>query len=74
MHVNEGYVVNIMPLMPQGTNSTMFTECCQVAICDNQAMCPRCKQKVIGWDETPESRRRIRWENATRCWERKKYR
>lgn len=28
------------------TNSTMFTTCCQVAICDDQQKCPRCKADV----------------------------
>ena len=29
------------------TNSTMFTTCCQVAICDDQQKCPRCKELVF---------------------------
>jgi hypothetical protein len=28
------------------TNSTFFTTCCQVAICDGQQKCPRCKMDV----------------------------
>ena len=28
------------------TNSTMFTTCCQVAICDDETKCPRCKETV----------------------------
>jgi len=28
------------------TNSTMFTTCCSVAICDNEENCPRCKEKI----------------------------
>lgn len=40
------------------TNSTMFTTCCQVAICDDQSNCPRCKKEI-----TPRSRRG-RWEAA----------
>lgn len=28
------------------TNSTMFTTCCNVAICDDQACCPQCGQGV----------------------------
>ena len=39
-------------------NSTMFTTCCRVAINDNQALCPRCKQEI-----TPRSSRG-RWEAA----------
>lgn len=40
------------------TNSTMFTTCCKVAICDDQEKCPVCKEVV-----TPRSRR-DRWEAA----------
>ena len=40
------------------TNSTMFTTCCQVAICDDQANCPCCKKEI-----TPRSRQG-RWEAA----------
>lgn len=29
------------------TNSTMFTTCCNVAICDDQSRCPNCKLEVI---------------------------
>lgn len=28
------------------TNSTMFTTCCEVAICDDQTKCPVCRQSV----------------------------
>jgi hypothetical protein len=28
------------------TNSTFFTKCCNVAICDDQQKCPRCKTDV----------------------------
>lgn len=28
------------------TNSTLFTNCCQLAILDNQQKCPGCKQDV----------------------------
>lgn len=28
------------------TNSTLFTSCCEVAICDDQQECPRCQQDV----------------------------
>ena len=40
------------------TNSTMFTTCCEVAICDDQANCPRCNAEI-----TPRSREG-RWEAA----------
>lgn len=73
MKINEGYVVNIIPLMPKGTNSTMFTACCGVAICDDQPNCPTCKRKVIGHDaNTKHERGIIRWRNATRYWQRNK--
>lgn len=42
MNYNEGYPSDIVALFPQGTNSTMFTNCCEVAICDDQSNCPRC--------------------------------
>jgi hypothetical protein len=28
------------------TNSTFFTTCCKVAICDDQQVCPRCREDV----------------------------
>ncbi len=30
------------------TNSTTFTTCCDVAICDNQRKCPACGEAVEG--------------------------
>jgi len=73
MHINPGVVVNIVPLYPQGTNSTMFTQCCEVAICDDQTGCPSCGREVVGDSETtPHLRGRARWANATRCWDRRK--
>ncbi len=60
-------------LEPYGTNSTMFTSCCGVAICDDQSCCPVCKEKVIGADaKTPHERNRIRWNYATSHWDRRK--
>jgi hypothetical protein len=62
-------VSGVIPLQPQGTNSTIFTDCCQVAICDNQARCPHCGLPVIGWDEpTTHLRGRARWRAATFHW------
>ena len=29
------------------TNSTFFTNCCGVAICDDQANCPRCGKEIL---------------------------
>ena len=69
MYVNKGREINIFPLMPQGTNSTMFTECCYTAICDDQQNCPMCGRAVIGSDApNNDERGRIRWRNATRNW------
>ncbi|MDG9927460.1 MULTISPECIES: hypothetical protein [unclassified Pseudomonas] len=39
-------------------NSTMFTTCCEVAVCDDQNRCPRCQQEVL-----PQGRSE-RWETA----------
>lgn len=47
------------------TNSTMFTECCRVAINDDQSLCPRCKEEVYpGKDTTDHQRGAARWEMA----------
>lgn len=63
--------IQIVPLVPQGTNSTMFTACCHVAICDRETKCPRCRKKVIGADCVSDfARRELRWKNATRYWKR----
>jgi len=73
MKLNQGFTVGIIPLMPQGTNSTMFTECCGTAICRDESNCPSCGGRVIGYDaETNHARETIRWKNATRNWKRKK--
>ena len=40
------------------TNSTMFTSCCDVAITDSEAHCPRCRSEI-----EPRSAR-DRWEVA----------
>jgi len=66
------YIVpsQIVPLMPHGTNSTFFTECCHVAICDDQCNCPKCKEPVVGYDLPISERARVRWRNATRYWKR----
>lgn len=71
MNINKNYIVNILPISPQGTNSTFFTECCIVAICDDELFCPKCGKKVIGYNaDTNHDRNRIRWRNATRNWNR----
>ena len=61
-------IIEIIPLQPNGTNSTLFTECCRVAICDDQECCPVCKQPVVGHDEPIDERKKLRWRNATRFW------
>lgn len=67
------YESEIMPIQPQGTNSTMFTDCCGTAICDNEERCPNCKAKVIGWDtESVHETGLIRWRSATNHWSRSK--
>lgn len=72
MYLNPGVVANIMPLQPQGTNSTFFTECCEVAIIDSESNCPVCDRKVVGWNaETKHDRHITRWKNATSHWQRK---
>lgn len=72
MHINEDYTSGIISLTPMGTNSTMFTECCGSAICDDQANCPNCGRKVIGHDASSSHERgKIRWRNATSHWNRK---
>jgi len=72
MYINEGFIAKIVPLTPSGTNSTLFTECCGAAICDDQAKCPRCNRNVVGYDaDTNHERGKLRWRNATRHWSRK---
>jgi len=46
------------------TNSTLFTECCDCAVTDTDSRCPHCKRLVIGHDESPSERRKLRWEHA----------
>jgi len=75
---NPGYPVGrfnnnmgVLPLTPTGKNSTMFTECCHVAICDDEENCSYCKRKIIGWDaESKHERSMIRWRYATAAWNR----
>lgn len=57
------YIAGVFLCSP--TNSTMFTECCHVAICGDQENCPHCKRRVVGADAESEYwRRRIRWDYA----------
>jgi len=71
MYYNDDAIVDIKPIFPQGTNSTMFTACCGVAICDDEDKCRRCERWVVGRGEPRSVKGRIRWENATRHWKRK---
>uniref|UniRef100_A0A6M3LGK6 Uncharacterized protein n=1 Tax=viral metagenome TaxID=1070528 RepID=A0A6M3LGK6_9ZZZZ len=65
MHINPK--AGILPLYPNGTNSTFFTECCEVAICDDQPCCPLCGREVIGSDiENQHERHLFRWRLAYR--------
>ena len=66
-------MINITPIFPSGTNSTMFTECCETAICDDERCCPSCGLEVIGADAQSEHERgKVRWFSATRFWNRSK--
>jgi len=40
------YPCGIRRLEPYGTNSTFFTECCGVAICDDERCCPKCGKEI----------------------------
>lgn len=44
------------------TNSTIFTKCCGVAVCDDEPHCPSCRAKVL-----PVGRA-ARWEAAYGPW------
>ena len=62
-------MVSVKRLWPNGTNSTMFTTCCGVAICNDQMNCPRCGEEVSGADAgSAHERGMIRWSIATRGW------
>ena len=71
MYTNPKYTVGVFLLTPNGTNSTMFTSCCETAICNDQPNCPHCGRKVIGWDaDTNHKRGMARWKYATANWKR----
>lgn len=66
-----GKISGIVPIYPNGTNSTLFTSCCHVAILGNQIKCPRCMNLVIGYDiEETWKRDKYRWAKATEHWRR----
>lgn len=71
MYLNPEITAEIIPLYPQGTNSTLFTECCEVAICSDQCNCPKCGRLVVGHNEKNDGDRAYaRWKSATRYWKR----
>ena len=64
-YINPGHPAGILPLYPSGTNSTFFTECCEVAISDDQRCCPNCDREVIGSEiENEHLRHLYRWKIA----------
>jgi hypothetical protein len=66
-------IYSVNKLYPQGTNSTMFTECCSVAITRSEKKCPYCNSLIIGYDaQTDHERDIIRWRSATSNWKRNK--
>jgi hypothetical protein len=67
VHINPNHKSGILPLYPSGTNSTFFTECCGVAICDDEKRCPLCRREVIGSEiENEHERHLYRWKMAYR--------
>ena len=50
MHINTGVTAGVLPKYPSGTNSTMWTECCEVAIRADERICASCKRNVIGYN------------------------
>lgn len=47
------------------TNSTMFTTCCHVAICQDQLRCPLCRRLIYGHDAESDHKRGVmRWRYA----------
>jgi len=58
-------MIGIKALSQDGRNSTMFTRCCEVAICDSEGCCPKCGREVIGKDAPDDHARWLaRWNNA----------
>lgn len=46
-------------------NSTMFTECCDVAILPHQTKCPSCGTLIVGHDCKDDNETRVkRWNYA----------
>lgn len=48
------------------TNSTMFTTCCHVAICDDERRCPVCDEEVHPVGKTSHETGTLRWGVAFR--------
>jgi len=47
------------------TNSQMFTSCCETAICEDEACCPKCGDEVYpGKDVSNHQREKSRWFRA----------
>lgn len=47
------------------TNSQMFTNCCEVAICQDEKRCPSCNSLVVGYDASSDHQRGLkRWRYA----------
>ena len=47
------------------TNSTMFTNCCDCAICNDEKICPKCGSLIYGYDAGTDHERGItRWKMA----------
>ena len=64
MHINPEYPVGFR-LTPQGTNSTLFTECCGTAICSDEKCCPGCGREAMGSSiEDHHERAVYRWKIA----------
>lgn len=64
-------MAGVETILAHDANSTMSTECCSVAICDDEEKCPKCKINVIGYDAGSDGERgNIRWRYATRLWKR----
>ena len=73
MYSNPEYPAGVVPLAMYGTNSTIFTACCETAICSDEKYCPSCKRVVIGANaKTNHEREMIRWKSATALWPRKR--
>lgn len=61
--MNEELVYGVYLCSP--TNSTIFTECCDVAICNSQKRCPKCNSLIYGYDEESDHWRGVkRWKMA----------